>query len=67
MVEGGLLFLFLFDTGSHHVALTGPGLTVQTRLDSNLQRFCCVCILNAGIPGVYHHTVLETWMFLRVA
>ena len=58
-----LLFLFcfvLFETGSLYVALVvlELGTCYVGQSTSNSQRSISLCLLNAGIKGVGHHTWL---------
>lgn len=38
-------YLFVFKTGFHYGALTGPELTIYTRLACKWQRSACLCLL----------------------
>lgn len=54
-----LFSLFLFETASYCVTLTGLKLIMQSRLASNSQRsICLLCFLGAGVTNIHHHARL---------
>jgi hypothetical protein len=44
-----------FETGFICVTLAVKDLTLKTRLDLNIQRSTCLCLLSAWLKGMHHH------------
>lgn len=53
--SGHFISFFIFETGSHSVAMAGLELTLWSRLAFSLQRSACLGLQRPGIKGVYHH------------
>lgn len=53
------LFFYFIETNPHNSGLTGPELTMQTRLASRSQRSACLCLLSPGLKVICHCTQLS--------